>query len=260
VSLADGGNRRAACQLGSLLSQCALVHPSMLTEQYQDQLRQSEADLSARGELDEANEVARMMLQARTLRQQCGGIPPSLRHRAPAYLRQAALAGEPEAMVRYLRGEAFQGAGAVDSSDLIGPDFDRWRREAPVMLQAALRSGRPEAALLLLEAHSHESTTLSLVTPVNPLLDQAYLRLAQRLFEDFQMPEYWEADEADTELAREADALARQWQRQHFQDRRFSISKDLVGLGHALLPDGESLWPAPEQWRPACAETTEPSP
>ncbi|GGA67818.1 hypothetical protein GCM10011521_02430 [Arenimonas soli] len=254
VARADGGDRRAACRLGSLLAHCRLINPDLLTDDFLAALHKNEDDMAARGELSAANEAASMILNLTTLRRQCDGIPPSLSRRAPAYLRQSALAGEPEAVVRYLRGDAFVGLGATDSSDLLGPDFDQWRREAPALLQAQLAIGRPEAALLLLEAHSHHGTTLSFITPEDPLRDQAYLRLAQRLFEDFELPDYWMTDEPGPDLARDADLLAREWQERFFQDRRFRISKDLVGLGNALLPEGDSTWPAAESWRPACAE------
>lgn len=211
----------------------------------------------ARNDLAAADQSARFLLEAVKRRAACQGVPPELTTRAAAYLRQAALAGDPEARVRYLRGDAFLGIGYTDTQSLHSPEFDLWRREVPGMLQAQLRAGRPEAALLLLEAYSETGMALSMITAPDPLLDRAYLRLAQRLFNDFALPEGWPTPAADAALDAQAEELAAQWHAAHFDGGQYSVHRDVVGFAMSLFPQGDQPWVDETNWLPPCADPVE---
>lgn len=254
VAQADAGNPGAACRLGSLLAQCSLLPAWWHSEEFVANLRKKEKAAVGRGNLQAANDAATSLLLVQKRLEHCGGIPDELYPRAHAYLRQAALAGERQALVQYTRGESFPSLGMIDNHQMRSPDFDVWRSEAHDLLQAQLRDGRPEAALMLLEAHSTLGGNLTLVTPPDPLLDHAYLLLVQRLFEDFEYPENWSPAPPEATIAAEAEALARRWHREHFRDRKFSVKRDLVGFERELLHPGHNPWPGLASTAPGCSD------
>lgn len=254
MARADAGDARAACRLGSLLAQCSVVPPEFYSDETIARAREQERKAMARNDLAAADQSARFLLEAVTRRATCQGVPPELTTRAAAYLRQAALAGDPEARVRYMRGDAFLGIGYTDAQSLHSPEFDLWRREVPGMLQAQLRAGRPEAALLLLEAYSETGMALAMITAPDPLLDRAYLRLAQRLFNDFALPEGWPTPAADAALDAQAEELAAQWHAAHFDGRQYSVHRDVVGFAMSLFPQGDQPWVDETNWLPPCAD------
>lgn len=260
VSQADAGNPGAACRLGSLLAQCGLLPAQWHSEEFVASLRKREKSAAERGDLASANEEAQSLLIVQARLDQCGGIPDELYPRAHAYLRQAALAGERQALVQYIRGESFPPLGMIDNHQFRSPDFDIWRAEAHGLLEAQFRDGRPEAALMLLEAHSTAGGNLPLVTSPDPLLDHAYLLLVQRLFEDFEYPENWSPAPPEADIAAEADALARRWHRENFKDRKYSMRRDLTGFQRELLHPGHSLWPGLESTEPGCSDPSETGP
>lgn len=253
VADADAADERAACRLGSLLAKCGLVAPEYYSDKFVEQLQRQERSAAEKGDLEAANQTAGALLLARTRQQRCSGLPDELLALASPYLRQAAMAGDREAMVRYLRGEAFSTIGMSESQTLRSPHFDQWRREALGMLQAQLAQGRPEAVLLLQEAHSDSGRVLSFLTQPDPLMDRAYLRLAERVFHDFTLPE-WATPVPDARLDREARELAARWHSEHFASRRYSLREDTLGLGNALVPLDIQDWVDETGWVPACAD------
>lgn len=254
LARANAGEPRAACQLGSLLAQCGLTSPRFYSDEFVESMRKQERDAEKQGDIKAANQAASALLVAKTRQQRCKDIPVDLLERAGAYLRQAALAGDREAQVRYVRGDAFLGIGFSDNQSVRSPHLDQWRREAPGMLQAQLRQGRPEAVLLALEAYSQSGAMLSLVTPPDPLLDRAYLQLAARIFEDFRLPKRWIVPPPDEALDREAQELARRWHAEHFDGKRYSMRRETLGLSNALLPLENEDWVDESNWVPACAD------
>ncbi|HEY9143972.1 MAG TPA: hypothetical protein VIM90_08070 [Arenimonas sp.] len=254
VALADAGEERAACRLGSLLAQCGLLAPEYYSDKFVEQLERQERSAAEKGDLEAANQTAGALLLARTRQQRCSGLPDEMLALASPYLRQAAMAGDREAMVRYLRGEAFSSIGMSESQTLRSPHFDQWRREALGMLKGQLAQGSPEAVLLLLEAHSDSGRVLSFLTQPDPLMDRAYLRLAERVFHDFALPEGWAAPAPDARLDREARELAARWHSEHFAGRRYSLREDTLGLGNALMPMDVQDWVDETGWVPACAD------
>jgi len=93
------------------------------------------------------------------------------------WLRQAAHAGEPEAMLRYAQGEGFGMSGA--SFDYLrSPRFDTWRREAPAMLDALVKAGYPEALVARMMANDPlMGGPLAGALLPDPVTDQAYAEL-----------------------------------------------------------------------------------
>lgn len=249
---ADAGDARAACNLGALLGKCRHSGALHFKDVQIEQLRQQEAAAEAKGDLKAANQTAQWLLLVENHIKYCRNLPPPYLQRAPRYLRQAAFAGDPQAMVRYLRGDAFAALGSVGGHDFSGPDFRQWRREAPGMLQLLLREGRPEAALLLLEAHSTLGNNLSLITPPDPTLDQAYLWLARRLFKDLHLPDGWRESPVDAAAAREAEALARRWHAEYFRDEQLSIGTDVLDYPHPFTPTEPDFWDSIGDWAAAC--------
>lgn len=254
VTLAEAGDERAACRLGSLLAQCGLIAREYYSDKFVEQLQRQERNAAEKGDLEAANQTAGALLLARTRQQRCSGLPDEMLALASPYLRQAAMAGDREAMVRYLRGEAFSSIGMSESQTLRSPHFDQWRREALGMLKGQLAQGSPEAVLLLLEAHSDSGRVLSFLTQSDPLLDRAYLRLAERVFHDFALPEGWAAPVPNERIDREARELAARWHSEHFASRRYSLREDTLGLGNALMPMDVQDWVDETGWVPACAD------
>jgi len=188
---ADGGDARAACQLAAELQAC----------------RQQAVFAGPRRVGGDQGPPTR-----------CSELIEKYGDRHFTYLRQAAFAGEPEAMLRYAKGEAF-GIPGESYAFLSTPDFDTWRREAPAMLQAAFEAGYPEAALhLMLAQEPMFGGQLAALLPPDPLRERARAGLLV-LFAG-QHPEAAKIavslPQVDPALDQEAQALARRWHVEYF--------------------------------------------
>lgn len=252
-AMADAGDPHAACRLGSLLAECSVFPPDLYSDRHLQSLLEQEQRESANGNLEAANQAAEMAMLVQTKQRYCRDLPDALLSDAAHYLRRAAMSGDMESRIRYVRGAPFRDIGLSNHHSITSPAFDRWRNEAPAMLQALLREGRPEAVLLLLEAHSEMGTPLSMITPADPLADQAYMALAQRLFEDLQLPEHWQAAPADPGQAVEAERLAARWHARYFEGRRYPMAGNTRGLSEAMLRSEHEFWVSEAGWEPACA-------
>lgn len=175
---ADAGDRRAACRLGMELLRCqhlgtwdALMSKVMGGD--------AEMEFEERGNLAAANSIAEERLSRIEGLQQCRSVPESLRSQGGRYLRQAALAGEPHAMLAYAEGHHWppDGRGVA-----LGADFDLWRQEAPAMMHAALRAGNPTAAFMLQMNYSDDFGFLSAMIPDDTYRSYVYHLLSARLF------------------------------------------------------------------------------
>lgn len=188
---ADGGDARAACQLAAELNDC----------------RQQAVFATPRRRGADQGPPTR-----------CSELLQKYVGRHFTYLRQAAFAGEPEAMLRFAMGEAF-GVPGESYAFLSTPDFDTWRREAPAMLQAVFEAGYPEAAMhLMLAQEPMFGGQLAALLPPDPLRERARLELLV-LF----VGQHSEAAKiaaslprADPALEQEARALARRWHVEYF--------------------------------------------
>jgi hypothetical protein len=249
LSRADAGDAAAACQLGVRLNLC--TRAAFFSDERLDALRAQEAKQHAKGDLAGANSSAATLLKGTRIRQQCDGVPEALQRRAFDYLRQAALAGEPEAVIRYSRGQHL--AGRSSFGFIRTPQFDTWRREALPMLEARLAAGHPEAVLVMLEARG-EANFLSMVTPRDPTLDLAYRLLARRLFgEHPSLRRHLKMHGFTPGQRREAERLAEDWHQQRFGARKLEIRDHLVGLVDAIDDEHEFRWPQPSRLADPCS-------
>jgi hypothetical protein len=249
LSRADAGDAAAACQLGVRLNLC--TRAAFFSDERLNALRAQEAKQHAKGDLAGANSSAATLLKGTRIRQQCDGVPEALQRRAFDYLRQAALAGEPEAVIRYSRGQHL--AGRSSFGFIRTPQFDTWRREALSMLEARLAAGHPEAVLVMLEARG-EANFLSMVTPQDPTLDLAYRLLARRLFgEHPSLRRHLKMHGFTPGQRREAERLAEDWHQQRFGARKLEIRDHLVGLVDAIDDEHEFRWPQPSRLADPCS-------
>lgn len=229
---ADAGDRHAACRLGRELLRCEqLAQWDTLLARGGDW----EARAEAEGNLVGANQAAEEKLWRLERLQQCRGVPAGVLGEGARYLRQSALAGDPYAMVAYAEGHHW---GPSVRGVAVGEDFDRWRREAPGMIHAALRAGNPSAAFILSINYSDDTGFLSALIPNDPHRAYTFHLLTVRLFGTREYPSRARAlDAATVERARrEADAM----HARYFGGRRFPQSQMMQYPLYVPAPSGQS--------------------
>lgn len=197
VARADSGDARAACQLVAELQLC----------------REQAAMARGQPAPDQPASARCTVLLERHVGQHF------------AWLRQAAFAGEPEAMLRYAVGEAF-GVPGESYAFLRSPDFDTWRREAPAMLQTLFEAGYPEVLVyLMLSSDPLMGGQLGNLLPRDPVRERAWLELLAQLAdgegEKLMLAALLDRP-ADPAVRDRSRALARQWQAAHFSGVRLS--------------------------------------
>ncbi len=148
--------------------------------------------------------------RARAFVASCQGAPTNSMQLGFQYVRQAALAGEPEAMYRYARGDVT----LMEPWDANSPQFALWVEEAETMLLRAFRKGYTPAVMTLWEAYLDDNSPLSQLIPDDRLKAQALEFLMMRL----------RGEPVDTtarylrypDLAVPAAVQAAEWQRDYF--------------------------------------------
>ena len=224
---ADAGDAQAACRLGTDLLRCQYL--AQLGEDQLERLADQEKAHTERGKLEAANSAAMMLLRHAELQRTCAGLDEDLIARGGHYLRQAALAGEPDAVVRYATGGAFAITGST--AYIATPEFDQWRREAPGMVQRALEAGQPGAVLLLLHSHSTNHYFLPWLTPHDPDAAEASLALARRLFGEGAYADYFDIPVRDDPQHRaEAERRAAELHARYFDGARQDFAAAVYGL------------------------------
>lgn len=170
------------------------------------------------------------------------------------WLRQAAHAGEPEAMLRYAQGEGFGLWG--DSFDYLrSPHFDTWRREAPAMLDALLEAGYPEAAFTRMMANdAMMGGPLAGLFPSEPVTDRAYSELFLLLQSDPTLTGLMRdrmrsrPGSADREAAL---ALAMRWHQDYFKGNSYVFDQGESSNGFELMQSqGKACSVAPGEAEP----------
>lgn len=199
---ADGGDSRAACQLGVELLRCADTSAA--------QQLMAAAEQNASGHLapEQRAYMTRMEDRARQLVAECRDARSDAWRQGNRYLRQAALAGEPEAMYRYARGDSV----LLDYSHLNTPEFDRWRAEAGNLLQLSFEAGYVPSLFDLMTAYSDDSSPITGLIANDATKARAMRRLVARLTAKTADP----PAASDAALEPQAAALAAQWQRDYF--------------------------------------------
>lgn len=147
---ADAGDSRAACRLAVELLRCAQIEDFLSTATAEDGTGVFEQSSERDSRLDDADRWAHEQVWHIRTREQCRQLPQALHARSWDMLRGAALASEPEAMLRYAQGTALQTSRGFQ---LGHPGLDDWRREAQPMMERAFRAGHREAAMLLWAGH-----------------------------------------------------------------------------------------------------------
>lgn len=250
VLRAEAGDTRAACRLGTRITVCR--YSGWFTDETLEAMLRAEREADSKGNYEAANYSASLLLSGTLAREACGGLTPELRRRAFEFTRQAALGGEPEAIVRYATGQSLVDDGMIPHAFLRLPRFDTWRSEAPGLLQALEQSGDPQAVLALLEA-SREGNTFSMLMPPDPVRDAAYALLALRLFGEHPALEQYQVGNANSADQRsEAEALARSWHRDRFGNQAFRLEDHTSGLYQPLAQHLEGGWPKPGDTVPTC--------
>jgi hypothetical protein len=214
---ADAGDTKAACRLAMELIRCRNVQELQAAGSVGNAAL--EIELEAKGDLDNADRIAQAQLDQARLAQECAAVPAQLQDRGPHYLGQAARAGEPEAMVRYADSQFWPLDGRGIYSD---PEFERWRRDAPAMLNRAFAAGIPEAPFILMNAYDNDYSLVGGLIPNDPIKAEALRMLMVRLhgWSERLVPSTLDA----ASLAR-ARRLAKQWHDGPFKGRSYRGQK-----------------------------------
>lgn len=240
-SAAARGNATAACRLAVIGFQCGTARafrwadmppPSeAFVRETEENLRRQYGDVSldalperyrahAQRQLDTKAMVAVDGFAGwRAMGQRCADAPLVSTGETLDVLRQAALAGEPNSMVRYASGlwivdsiTSSLARGFTQSGPgmdwLRSPGFDRWRREAAAVRRAGLERGDPE--MLYFEASSTMADELRMLEPPDPVTHAAALRAYAALIGGHS-PESTLALGLPAEQASKADRLADEW-------------------------------------------------
>lgn len=233
---ADGGDSRASCQLGMELLRC--------TDTSAAEQMLAAAEENARPELppEQRAYMGKLENRARQMLADCRNTPADSWKQGNHYLRQAALAGEPEAMYRYARGDSV----LVDYSHMNTPEFDRWRAEAANILQLSFESGYMPSLFDLMVAYSDNSSPLTGLIPNDPTKARAMRLLIGRL--SGKSPDRPESRYAGLEPA--AAALASQWQRDYFP----TVKPPLQKLPRVMPAGFASLYSDEANESPPCSQ------
>src|SRR5690606_20782701 len=134
---------------------------------------------------DQPLETRRGVEEPLRARLRCQTLGEKYRDRHFDWLRQAAMAGQPEAVYRYATGQAFGYAHGADFSFLRSPDFEVWRREAPPLLESLFEAGYPEAiAPLIVSSDPLMGGYAAALLPSDPVRERAYIHLVVLLAGD----------------------------------------------------------------------------
>ncbi|MEI2456364.1 MULTISPECIES: hypothetical protein [Lysobacter] len=232
---ADSGDSRAACELGVDLLRCVDLTPA------EQVLANAEANSRTQMPAEQRAYHERTVGRARQLLAECRNAPEDAWHQGNHYLRQAALAGEPEAMYRYARGDSV----LADYSRMATPEFDRWRAEAGNMLQLSFEAGYLPSVFDLMVAYSDNSSPIAGLIPNDPTKARAMRLLVGRLAgknADPPEPRYAALEPA-------AAALAAQWQRDYFP----AVKPPLQRLPR-IMPGGFATLFAEDNAGPPCSQ------
>lgn len=217
VERADAGDRKAACRLAMELLRCEHLedYGSMLTTPGEAPKDEDAGAAKERRAINDHYVRERAWVLERLA--QCEAVPGTLLREGSRYLEQAALAGEPEAMVRYAEGHHWAPSGR---GSMVGPDFDRWRRNVPGMMQRALEGGYPGAVFLLMIAYQNDIGFHAALVPNDPYRSMVMNMLYGRLYGSQGMVGMYRNMDAASQARATLEAEA--MHQQYFQGRKFS--------------------------------------
>jgi TPR repeat protein len=166
----------------------------------------------------ERDSIQRQQAAASDYVSSCRNAPSDAWQQGVRYLRQAALAGQPDAMYRYAEGEAM-----LDFAYIRSPEFDQWRNEAAGFMQLAFEAGYSPAILHLALAYGDDSTPFTGLVPDDPLKERAAWLLYGRL-----TGHRTTSPAKDPTIEQAANVMAAQWQRQYFNNLKPPIKIPVV--------------------------------
>jgi len=247
---ADAGDGKAACRLAMELLRCREV--GRLTPERERWMEEQLQALPAGSADERVESMARTLSLHRGVRAACAGLPAGLEDQAGRYLRTAALAGEPEALIRYAAGEGFDNRAGYGY--ILTPEFDQWRREARGLMDRALVGGDPRAAVFLYGAHSNDTGLFAGLTAGEASETYAYAALIRNLYGESLAPlaSFLDFPTPPAEQAGPAAARAAAWHQDYFDGRQFDLID--MALDAELLPEhatadevlARELCPGPE--------------
>lgn len=223
---AEAGDGRAACQLGAKLIYCASLQ-RQLDEKTQAWFAQAEEELARKGQLEQANQWAQVRIKAIVAARECAGLPDQAGRMGHAWMRQAALSGEPDAMLVHASGGTLVTSIEDGWSFLQDERFRQWRTESPAMLQTLLEQGEPAALIALLKGYDNQSY-LGWITTPDPDRALTLSLLADRVFKQSGgLPRAGYSVDLREREAREryraAMLRARDWHQQYFDGQEFDV-------------------------------------
>lgn len=224
---ADIGDANAACRLAVELIECRDLPLRPGSSGQPGDGSDAETEFALQGNLGAANNMAQMKVNVLLAREHCEGINASQILLAPTYLHQAALAGVPDAMLRFADAMAFdpmKGFGMFRN-----PVFDAWRREAPGMMERRLEQGDLRAITPMFAAYTSDSSPLAGLVPDDPARGYALELLLARIHGHVAR----QPNQLRPEQIRWAQAEASRMHRDYFHDRVLGNDEQIPGYGPA---------------------------
>lgn len=224
---AESGDARAACQLGAKLLYCASMQMRLAHLDWAEAAERKHADA---GNLVGANLWAEMLAHGLTVRPLCEGLPADAGRQGYDWVRRAALAGEPDAMLLHASGATLVPNTQEGWSFLADGRFEQWRAEAPAMLQARLEQGDPAAVLALLRGYQGDYY-LGWILPPDPDRALALGALGRLVFSDPQsLPAGWTGRTITPVDFRAARAQAQRWHQAYFKGQPTAVADHAARL------------------------------
>jgi len=165
---AQAGDSRAACRLAIETIRCAtaiqvsaaVLQPSSAVRGELQALIDFERSPTSFAQTDEAEDAQAPVAlegfssQVEAAAARCEGMSSERASSALTFLRASALAGQADAQTVYAAGE---GWFLALPDAMASPEFDQWRREAPLVVARMLDAGHPDAPGLLAGAYSDQT-------------------------------------------------------------------------------------------------------
>lgn len=214
-SRAESGDHIAGCQLGAQLLICSSA-AQLADGRLIAALKEWEEEAMRAGNTREANDYRVKRKHSIALARECEGVPGSSEHMGYHYLRDAALAGNADAILLHATGGGLGTSMKEGMAYMRDGRFDQWRSEAPGMLQRQLESGDPGALIALIKGYSGPGK-LGWILPPDPDRALALSELAQLLFEPpGHAPHAGMDPNPSRERFRRAHLQAKAWHAQYF--------------------------------------------
>ena len=178
---ADAGDGKAACRLAIELLRCR--HSKNASKYFLDQsadMSLLETNDSPKDKLSSQNAMDERRLEILEKNKSCQNISDDQYKQVFKYLRQAAYAGESDALVPYI-----EGVGLGNDLSFIrgrGGNFDAWRSDALPLTQLALQQGLPESVVFLSSGYAEDLGLFSALLEDDPYQAEVMRQLYFQLF------------------------------------------------------------------------------